>query len=266
MTICFLKLGGSLITDKDKTDTPNLARLAKISEEISKALHDKPDLRLIIGHGSGSFGHHAAKIYHTRDGVKTMTDWRGFAEVWKKARMLNEIVVNSLSFAHIPVISFPPSSFIITSNHKIVTCSVEPIRFALENHLVPVVYGDVIFDREIGGTILSTEEIFTEISQSFVPDNLLIAGTEPGVWKDFKQKDTVLPLLTNAQFHGSQNMPSASVDVTGGMGSKVTLMFKIAQRQPKTEIYIFSGTESGNIYSSLIGNHLGTRISYQERG
>ena len=78
MTICFLKLGGSLITDKDKTDTPNLARLAKISEEISKALHDKPDLRLIIGHGSGSFGHHAAKIYHTRDGVKTMTDWRGF--------------------------------------------------------------------------------------------------------------------------------------------------------------------------------------------
>ena len=266
MTICFLKLGGSLITDKDRTDTPNLTRLAVISEEISIALHDRPDLQLIIGHGSGSFGHHAAAKHHTRDGVKTLTDWRGFAEVWKKARALNEMVVNSLSSAHIPVISFPPSSFIITSNHKIVTCSVEPIRSALENHLVPVVYGDVIFDREIGGTILSTEEIFADLSKAIAPDVVLIAGTEPGVWKDFKQKDSILPLLTQAQFHDSQDMTSSSVDVTGGMGSKVALMLKIAQRQPKTEIFIFSGTESGNIYSSLIGNHIGTRISYQERG
>jgi len=266
MTICFLKLGGSLITDKDKTDTPDLTRLAMISEEISKALHDKPDLKLVIGHGSGSFGHHAAAKYHTRDGVKTISDWRGFADVWKKARALNEMVVNNLSSANIPVISFPPSSFMITTNHKVVSCSVEPIKSALDNHLVPVVYGDVVFDKLIGGTILSTEEVFMELSQAIVPDFVLIAGTEPGVWNDFKQKDSILPFLTNSQFHGSQDMFSSSLDVTGGMGSKVTLMLKIAQQHPKAEIFIFSGTESGNIYSSLIGKRIGTQISYKERG
>lgn len=266
MTIGFLKLGGSLITDKDKTDTPNLLRLSAICQEIADALHEKPDLHLIIGHGSGSFGHHAAAKYHTRDGVKTPTDWHGFVEVWKKARALNEIVVRCLSSAQIPVISFAPSSCIVTTNHKIVSYSMESIRSALQNNLIPVIYGDVVFDRELGGTILSTEEIFTELSNSFVPDHVLIAGTEPGVWKDFKQKDTILPIITNAQFHGSPDMPSSSLDVTGGMGSKVSLMLKIAQKHPQANIFIFSGIESGNIYTSLIGKRIGTQVSYKERG
>ena len=67
--IILLKLGGSLITDKDKPYTPRLDKLADLSQEIKTVLDSTPDLLLILGHGSGSFGHTAAKKYGTRDGL-----------------------------------------------------------------------------------------------------------------------------------------------------------------------------------------------------
>ena len=75
----FLKLGGSLITDKDKPYTPRLDKLKELALEIKTVLDSTPDLLLILGHGSGSFGHTAAKKYGTRNGVQTTEQWHGFA-------------------------------------------------------------------------------------------------------------------------------------------------------------------------------------------
>lgn len=55
-----LKLGGSIITRKDKTKpTLNPANLERIAQEISVAKIKK----LIIIHGAGSFGHPYAQKY-----------------------------------------------------------------------------------------------------------------------------------------------------------------------------------------------------------
>ena len=54
-SLVFLKLGGSLITDKSKPDTPRIAVLERLAKEIRRALTDQPQLSLLIGHGSGSF-------------------------------------------------------------------------------------------------------------------------------------------------------------------------------------------------------------------
>ena len=67
--IVLLKLGGSLITDKDIPYTPRLDKLTDLAQEIKTVLDSSPDLLLILGHGSGSFGHVAAKKYGTRDGL-----------------------------------------------------------------------------------------------------------------------------------------------------------------------------------------------------
>ena len=52
----FLKLGGSLITDKDKPYTARTQVIADIAKEIVAARKTDPDMELLIGHGSGSFG------------------------------------------------------------------------------------------------------------------------------------------------------------------------------------------------------------------
>ncbi len=64
--LTFLKLGGSLITDKDSPHTARPEILRRLADEIVAARQSNPAMQLLIGHGSGSFGHMPAKKYGTR--------------------------------------------------------------------------------------------------------------------------------------------------------------------------------------------------------
>ena len=66
MSPIFLKLGGSLITDKRSAETPRPDVIRQLAAEIADARRRNPDLRLVIGHGSGSFGHVFGHRYGTR--------------------------------------------------------------------------------------------------------------------------------------------------------------------------------------------------------
>ncbi len=132
-------------------------------------MKNNPELSLLLGHGSGSFGHVPAKLYGTRNGVSTVEEWRGFSKVWVEARTLNQIVIHYLAQAGLPVIAISPSSAIITNNGFVTQWDTTPIQKALSAGLIPVVYGDVIFDQVLGGTILSTEELFYHLAQIFSP-------------------------------------------------------------------------------------------------
>ena len=90
--IVFLKLGGSLITDKDKPYTPRLDKLANLSLEIKTVLDSIPELVLILGHGSGSFGHIAAKKHGTRDGVTPLFLSPHFRRKWGERKRGMKII------------------------------------------------------------------------------------------------------------------------------------------------------------------------------
>ncbi len=51
--------------------------------------------------------------------------------------------------------------------------------------MLPVVHGDVAFDEALGGTILSTEDVFAFLAEHLSPTRILLAGIEAGVWEDF---------------------------------------------------------------------------------
>ena len=78
--IQFLKLGGSLITDKSRPQTARLDVLERLASEIAQAYHKHPDLSLVIGHGSGSFGHGimglARELNPPKDGVGLLKSGR----------------------------------------------------------------------------------------------------------------------------------------------------------------------------------------------
>ena len=61
----FLKLGGSLITDKTAVSTIRPPIVHRLAGEIAAARAQNPDLRLMLGHGAGSFGHVAAAKHNT---------------------------------------------------------------------------------------------------------------------------------------------------------------------------------------------------------
>ncbi|MFN2297565.1 MAG: uridylate kinase, partial [Anaerolineales bacterium] len=73
----FLKLGGSLITEKGRARTARPDVLRRLADEIAQARNASPDLQIVLGHGSGSFGHTVAQQFGTAGGVRTAEEWRG---------------------------------------------------------------------------------------------------------------------------------------------------------------------------------------------
>jgi len=261
--IILLKLGGSLITDKDKAYTARLDTLAELAVELKAVQDSNPDLLLILGHGSGSFGHVAAKKHGTREAVRTPEQWMGFAEVRFQAAELNRFVMESLIHAGVPSVSFPPSSSLISHDRKVLHHNVLTIRRSLEAGILPVVYGDVVFDEVRGGTILSTEDVFTFLVDQFSPSRILLAGIEAGVWADFPVRTN---LVKQIQLEEYEKMRagiggSASTDVTGGMKAKVEEMLALIRKNKGLTVQIFSAEEKGFLTRALNGENMGTLLS-----
>ncbi|HEX5942515.1 MAG TPA: isopentenyl phosphate kinase [Anaerolineales bacterium] len=275
--LVFLKLGGSLITDKTQPYTPRLDIIEDVALQISTALKNQPTLRLVIGHGSGSFGHVAASEYHTREGFVPRASplihrerdeteenyWKGFAEVWYQASALNRFVMKALNKMNVPSIALPPSANVIASDGQVSIWETTAIRMALAAGLVPVIYGDVAFDEIRGGTILSTEDLFGFLARALNPERILLAGLEAAVWEDFPARTRKIATITPQSFGDIKAGVGKAdeADVTGGMEAKVTQMLELVQQNPELTVQIFSGAEPGNILHALTGKVLGTLIT-----
>ena len=261
--VTFLKLGGSLITDKNKANTPRRRTLARLAREIAAARAENPNLHLILGHGSGSFGHHAAHQHQTHLGVHTQEEWQGFVHVWQAARMLNQIVVETLSAAGLPVVAFPASAMILTQNVEVICWDLFPIHAALNAGLIPLVQGDVVFDIHLGGTILSTEKSFEYLACRFPTRRILLAGIEKGVWSDYPTCHHLVKNIRPDNYAQTVDAldGSAAIDVTGGMAQKVESMLMLAEMVPGLEALIFTGEKPGLVYRALKGQNPGTLIS-----
>ncbi len=261
-TLTFLKLGGSLITDKNRPHTARLDVLERIAGELAMARQQLPGQQWVLGHGSGSFGHVPASRYGTRQGVSTPQEWRGFVDVWREAAALNALVMDVLWKAGLPAIALPPSAALMAQDGRVLEWNCSPIRQALATGLLPVIHGDVVFDTRRGGTILSTEDLFVALAGQLHPYRILLAGMEAGVWADFPACTHLLPEITPLNLTDTAGAlgGSAATDVTGGMESKVWQMLALVDAIPDLEALIFSGAMPGNIRQALLGKVSGTYI------
>jgi isopentenyl phosphate kinase len=259
----FLKLGGSLITDKLRSETPRMDIIERLAREIAAARDADPNLKLLLGHGSGSYGHPVAEKYGTQIGAESEQDWVGFSEVWYMAQKLNRIIIDRLRSAGLPAISFAPSASSVSSKGQIVKLMVEPIKRALDVGLLPVVQGDVAFDQERGSTILSTEMVFRFLAPLLMPQSVLLAGIEPGVFKEYPRRGEIISEIMEGDVDRLNLGPSTAPDVTGGMGSKVREAMSISRVVPGLKVRIFSGKGLNSVYDALLGEPVGTLVKAQ---
>lgn len=260
--LVFVKLGGSLITDKNSPHTARPDVIARLMDEIRRARSERPELRLVLGHGSGSFGHVAAKKHATRGGVRTKEEWQGFIEVWREARDLNHIVLEAMRAAGLPGVAFPPSAILYSHGGKMESVFLDPIKAALAAGLIPVVNGDVIFDRSLGGTIYSTEDVFQAMASELTPDRILLCGLEEGVFLDYPERKQILAQISPSRSGEilASIGDSGGIDVTGGMVEKVRAMLALVRQLPKLQALIFSGEDPNRLYEALCGKNPGTLI------
>lgn len=263
--LVFIKLGGSLITDKM---TPKAARpdvIRRLAEEIALVKNQQPNLRLLIGHGSGSFGHYAASQYQVRAG--NLADWMGYAVTSAVVQELDALVVRALCEVGIPAVAVQPSASAICRKGELAYLQHEVIGLLLEHQAVPVVFGDVAVDREQGCTIISTEQIFAYLAPILRPGRIILAGHQPGVFSANPQVDSRAQLIaeldgTTIKRLGSALSGAGSIDVTGGMSSKVLVMQGLLAKLPELDIRIISGEKPGTLSQAVlhpeiaVGTHL----------
>lgn len=260
--LLFLKWGGSLITEKDRPHTHRPQILARLAAELQSTISKEPQMSVLLGHGSGSFGHVPAQKFSTRQGVYTASQWSGFVEVWRQAGELNHLVMRALHEAGLSAIAFPPSTAITAENGKVLTWNLFPIEASLKAGLLPVVFGDVVFDTSLGGTILSTEDLFSHLTGDLKPARVLLAGMDPGVWADYPRCSELVREITPHNYSeiSASLKGSESPDVTGGMLGKVESSLALVTKLPTLEVQIFSGKDPGNLQRALSGERLGTII------
>ena len=263
-SLVFVKLGGSLITDKKAEFTARRDVIGRLASEVHRALDSHPSLSLLLGHGSGSFGHVVAKRYRVQSGCE---DWQGYALTGAAARQLNQIVSSQFLEAGVPVVSIQPSASARCRGGQLIEMAVHPVQEVLRRGLVPLVYGDVALDEVWGSTIASTEAVFAFLARALRPQRILLLGEVDGVYTGDPHQDpkaALIPVIHAQEMAETEAMLGGSygVDVTGGMRSKVQLMVEAVREVPGLEVCLFSGLRPG-LSEEVLGDpslDVGTRI------
>ncbi|MBA3945314.1 MAG: uridylate kinase [Herpetosiphonaceae bacterium] len=239
--LVLLKLGGSVLTDKRRPEALQTAVLHDMAQSIRQLLEQHGELRLVIGHGGGSFGHHWAARYGTQHGIHDPRGWQGFARVQDAQGRLNRAVVAILIEAGINAVSLQPSAGAIAASGVIEHWDLTGLTAMLSHDLVPVIYGDVVIDRDRSAAIISTEQLFGYLVPRLKPQRLVLVG-EGGVWTADPRHNAQATLIPTINQHNieavlAQSGASYGVDVTGGMASKVATMWRVAQATPGLTIH-----------------------------
>jgi isopentenyl phosphate kinase len=254
-SLIFVKLGGSLITDKSKPYTARHDVIKRLCAEIHEA-RERKRFPLLIGHGGGSFPHVSAKKYQTHKGATHEKSWEGFVMVQDDAARLNRIMVSSLIEAGEKAISIQPSASCHAKNDRIVDWNIKPIELSLARGLIPVPYGDVCHDEAKGCCIISTEEILSFLALKLKPERIIMVGKTDGV---LDQEGRTVKEINGRSFSEVRKALSSSdgvADVTGGMAQKVEMALEMG-----AEVEIINGMKPDVLKRALLGERgIGTVI------
>ena len=218
-----IKLGGSIITNKEKPLSPRRRTIENICKSLKKI-----DESIIIVHGGGSYGHYWSVKYdmHTKE---KKYDLKGVAVVKNSMIELDKIILDSLLKNKLNPYCLPPTDFM--SGNKPIAKKIKEIEKIGRSGLIPVTYGDALWYGQNKTYILSGDKIMTHLAKILKPRLCIFALDEDGLYTDLKSKKLIYEL------HGGEH-PSISenkMDVTGGMSRKVEEASKIS----KTGINVF---------------------------
>lgn len=255
-----LKLGGSVITIKDKPLTPNMPAIKRLAKEIA----DSHVSQLILVHGGGSYGHPTAAEYRIAEGFREKSQLDGFSKTHNAMVSLNMLVIEALLNEGLPSIGMAPSSFIVTRRGRIQTLYRDPLEQALKLGFIPVLYGDAVFDYEMGFAILSGDQLVSRLAVELNAERIIIGVDVDGLYTADPKIDKSARLIPCATISDIKNLMggisgSKSIDVTGGMMGKIFEL--ILPVMNGIEAFIVNALKPGNIYKALKGEEtVGTRI------
>lgn len=241
----FVKLGGSVITDKSKPYSIDRETIESLARELAE--YKKP---LVLFHGNGSVAHTSASQHGGKHGYSSK---EGIAIVNRDVLYLHSVVVDIFVKKKINAVSFRPNSFMVASGGRVEEVWTSALFRAVSQGLVPVIPGDVVWDSEWKSTIFSGERVINILVPYFEESGYKVSkvievGETNGV---IHPSGFTIDLIDTKNFKAvySNIQKTKYTDVTGGMQHKVQEAMKRAELGIQT--VIINGKVNGELTNAL---------------
>ena len=231
-----IKLGGSVITNKEKPLSPRKKSIDKIVKSLKKLKEP-----IIIVHGGGSFGHHWSVKYnmHTKP---ANYNTHGVSVVKNSMVELNKIILDVFLKNKLNPYCLPPTDFIF--NSKPIKNKIIEIGKIAKNNFVPITFGDALWFGEKKSYILSGDRIMSILSNILKPRLCIFVLNVDGLYSDLKTKKLI------SELKGEKPLILKSTkDVTGGMKRKVEEANKISKKG--INVFFVNGNEPERIIDAV---------------
>ena len=263
--LVIIKLGGSVITYKDKPLTPNylaIEKMANIIKELKK--HNK----IIIVHGGGSFGHYWSIKYDMHTLPSAYSD-EGVSRVRESMIKLNSIIVEKFIAINLKPFSIHASSFVFNNLH----CReqiMDMMDMIKNNDLIPITYGDVIHTSGGNFSILSGDTLMNILSITLKPRFSIFTTNVDGIYDNIINGNLVPKILINknkdlltSDADTKIEFSNMLFDVTGGMKRKISESINIVNEG--IPVYLINGFYPERMIDIINGSDfIGTSIKMNE--
>lgn len=216
-----LKIGGSVITEKENFETFNEVALEEVSLAIAENYKN-----LILVHGAGSFGHPHVKKFGLNNPLS-------IAKIHDACIRLNERFCKKLIEFNVPAVGLHP-----------MTCDLSKVSELLKKGFLPVLHGDV--NLEFG--ITSGDDLVVELAEKFRAERIGFATNVDGIIVEGK---------TVKKF--TREMKADRIgeeDATGKMSRKIE---KVLGMKHRCRVFIFKGSGE-NVKKFLKSEEVGTEV------
>ncbi len=232
-----IKLGGSIITNKDKPLTANVSAIKKIASQLKKVKES-----YMVVHGGGSFGHYWSVKYdmHTKPDRYSI---KGVSVVKNSMVELNKLILEAFLQSGIHPYCLPPTDFVF-GNKPIIKKAQEITKIA-QTGLVPVSYGDVMWFGKNKFYILSGDKIMGMLTRILKPRLAIFVTNVDGVYSDIKNKKLIREITTERP-----KITDVKMDVTGGMSRKIKEATDMARN---TSVFFVNGNMPQRILNAING-------------
>ena len=258
-----VKLGGSVITVKhSETKEFKPEVMARLAREIRVSGRD-----VCLVHGAGCYGHKKADHYDLKLGRKGKGPLQQMFEVQTDVLELNGLVLERLLAADISAVMIPTHATTYFKGGAAAYFQSRIYSELLKMSYIPVSYGDVVMDTELGFTICSGDDIMVELARELKPDMGHFVTNVDGIYRDFDKPDTRIKQMTadlgeelldelseETSSEDTSGEKASSTDVTGGIKKKLRAMIDMARLGVPSKL--FNGNTPDNLAKALRGEDI----------
>jgi isopentenyl phosphate kinase len=263
--LVIIKLGGSVITFKEKPLSPNyqaIEKMAKVIKELKKRY------KIIIVHGGGSFGHYWSVKYDMHTQPFTYQD-EGVIRVRESMIKLNHIVVEKFISNELKPFCIHASSFVF-NNLPCKERVLDMMDMIQNNNIIPITYGDVVHTSKGNFSILSGDTLMNILSVNLNPRFSIFTTNVDGIYATLENGNLLSNIILNKNkelLNATDNrieFSDMSFDVTGGMKRKISESINIVQSG--IPVYLINGFYPERMIDIINGSDfIGTSIKMHEQ-